>query len=79
MKKWWLYVLKLERGKYYVGITSKTPERRFYEHKTKYAVLHGQKSTSLSRSLTLNILVLSVKKGRKFMRTKLFDHIKNMG
>lgn len=31
-KNWWLYVLKLEEGKYYVGITSKTPERRFRQH-----------------------------------------------
>jgi predicted GIY-YIG superfamily endonuclease len=35
-KHWWLYVLKLEQGKYYVGITSKTPEERFSEHKNKY-------------------------------------------
>lgn len=30
---WWLYILKLESGKWYVGITSKTPEARFDEHK----------------------------------------------
>lgn len=28
-----LYVLSLEEGKYYVGITSQTPEKRFEEHK----------------------------------------------
>lgn len=32
-KRWWLYILKLERGKWYVGITSKHPEERFQEHK----------------------------------------------
>ncbi len=32
-KHWWLYVLKLEQGKWYIGITSQTPEKRFYEHK----------------------------------------------
>lgn len=32
MKNWWLYVLKLEQGKYYVGITTKTPELRMKEH-----------------------------------------------
>lgn len=32
MKNWWLYVLELEQGKWYVGITSKTPEIRFREH-----------------------------------------------
>ena len=31
-KHYWLYVLKLEHGKYYVGITSKTPEIRFRQH-----------------------------------------------
>lgn len=30
---WWLYVLKLEEGKWYVGITSKTPEDRLHEHR----------------------------------------------
>lgn len=37
-KNWWLYVLALQQGKYYVGITSQTPEIRFQEH------LHGRKS-----------------------------------
>lgn len=32
-KKWWLYILKLEGGKWYVGITTKHPEERFLEHK----------------------------------------------
>jgi predicted GIY-YIG superfamily endonuclease len=31
-KNWWLYVLELEGGKYYVGITSQTPEIRMQEH-----------------------------------------------
>ncbi len=30
--RWYLYILKLEHGKWYVGITSKTPEVRFQEH-----------------------------------------------
>lgn len=34
-KHWWLYVLKLDKGKYYVGITSKAVEERFWEHKHK--------------------------------------------
>lgn len=29
---WWLYVLRLQDGKFYVGITSKTPEIRMQEH-----------------------------------------------
>lgn len=31
-KHFWLYILKLEQGKYYVGITTKTPEERMQEH-----------------------------------------------
>jgi predicted GIY-YIG superfamily endonuclease len=31
-KHYWLYVLKQEQGKYYIGVTSKTPEERFKEH-----------------------------------------------
>lgn len=31
-KHFTLYVLKLEQGKYYVGITSQTPDERFQEH-----------------------------------------------
>lgn len=31
-RHWWLYVLKLEQDKWYVGITSKTPKHRFLQH-----------------------------------------------
>lgn len=31
-KHWWLYVLRLEQRKWYVGITSQTPEKRFEQH-----------------------------------------------
>lgn len=34
-KNWHLYILRCTEGKYYVGITSKTPEERFLEHKHK--------------------------------------------
>ena len=37
IKHWWLYVLKLEEGKYYVGITSKTPEHRMQQHLNGFA------------------------------------------
>ncbi len=35
-KHYWLYVLKLEQHKYYVGITAKTPERRYEQHRNGY-------------------------------------------
>ncbi len=31
-KQFWLYVLTLEEGKHYVGITTQTPQKRFEEH-----------------------------------------------
>lgn len=31
-RRWQLYVLRLQDGKFYVGITSKTPEIRMQEH-----------------------------------------------
>ncbi|MEO5949867.1 MAG: GIY-YIG nuclease family protein [Candidatus Saccharimonadales bacterium] len=33
INRWYLYVLRLEDGKFYVGITSKTPEIRMQEHR----------------------------------------------
>lgn len=35
-KHYWLYVLKLEQGKYYIGVTSKSVEERFKQHKNEY-------------------------------------------
>lgn len=37
-RHWFLYVLKLQQDKWYVGITSQTPEKRLQEH------LNGRKS-----------------------------------
>ncbi len=36
-KHFWLYVLLLEEQKYYIGITSKTPEVRFKQHLSGFA------------------------------------------
>lgn len=32
-KRWFLYVIKLKKSKWYIGITTKTPEQRFIEHR----------------------------------------------
>lgn len=34
-KTWHLYILRCAEGKFYVGITTKTPHERFIEHKHK--------------------------------------------
>jgi predicted GIY-YIG superfamily endonuclease len=31
-KRYWLYILKLEQGKYYVGVTSRSVSKRVSEH-----------------------------------------------
>lgn len=36
IKHYWLYVLKLEKNKYYVGITTKTPEQRMAQHLSNF-------------------------------------------
>jgi predicted GIY-YIG superfamily endonuclease len=36
-KNYWLYVLKLEQGKYYVGVTAQTPEKRMEQHVRGFA------------------------------------------
>lgn len=47
-KHYWLYVLKLRQGKYYVGITTKTPEIRFAEHKMGMGAAWTRKYAPLS-------------------------------
>lgn len=32
LRHYWLYILKCEEDKYYIGVTSKTPELRMQEH-----------------------------------------------
>lgn len=49
-KHWTLYVLSLEQGKYYVGITTQTPEARFLEH------LHGRKTYWTARYKPIEII-----------------------
>ncbi|RYH64487.1 MAG: hypothetical protein EON54_06470 [Alcaligenaceae bacterium] len=44
VKHWQLYVLKLEKDRWYVGITSKTPEQRFSEHKRGFMAARWTKA-----------------------------------
>ena len=49
-KYFWLYVLKLEQEKYYVGITTKAPEDRMKEHLNEFI---GAAWTKKYKPLTL--------------------------
>lgn len=52
---WTLYTLKLEQGKYYVGITSQSPEKRLWEHrhgrKTYWTAMHPPVKIIFSKNL----------------------------
>lgn len=49
-RRYHIYVLKLENEKYYIGITSRTPEERFREHKNAY---HAAEWTKIHRPLRI--------------------------
>ncbi len=51
LKNYWLYVLKLENNKYYIGITSKTPEYRFRQHVNGFA---GAAWTKIHKPLSIH-------------------------
>lgn len=58
MKHYWLYALKLQDGKYYVGVTSKTVEERFQQHKNEYFAAEWTKiykPISIDQSVDLGI------------------------
>lgn len=42
-KHYWLYVLKLENDKFYIGVTSKSPEERYLQHRNGYLAANWTK------------------------------------
>lgn len=82
-KHFHLYVLKLEQNKYYIGITAKTPEERFREHKNGFmASRYTKKYKPLklidSRDLGLKTLeeaeAYENKVVRKYMKEKGYNN-----
>lgn len=66
-RRWWLYILKLENSKWYVGITSKTPEERFAEHKLgKRAAYWTMKYKPLKIELTEDLGIVSKKHAERY-------------
>lgn len=49
-RHYYLYVLKLENKKYYVGVTSKKPEERFIEHRNGF---YGAEWTKIHKPLSI--------------------------
>lgn len=66
-RRWWLYILQLENNKWYVGITSKTPEERFVEHKLgKRAAYWTMKHKPVAIELVEDLGVVSKEHAEKY-------------
>lgn len=80
MKNWWLYVLRLEGEKYYVGITSKTPEERFKEHKNGFLAANWTtKYKPLEIIQTKNLGQIDKERAEKFENKVTREYIKKYG
>jgi predicted GIY-YIG superfamily endonuclease len=86
-KHFWLYVLKCEQGKYYVGITSQTPERRLQEHlggrKTywteKYPPISILDKKDLGNSTEQEAKQIEDLVTRRYMREKGINNVRGGG
>lgn len=79
-KHFWLYVLRLEQGKYYVGITSTNPDIRFKQHLSGFLAATWVKKYKpidiIERQKLGNITVMEAKEiENKITR----DYIKRFG
>jgi predicted GIY-YIG superfamily endonuclease len=78
-KHYWLYVLEQEQGKYYVGITSKTPEARFKEHVNG----HGAEWTKVYKPIriiqTVDLGVTTIEKTEAYENKVTRKYIKAYG
>lgn len=66
-KHYWLYVLRLEEDKFYIGITSHTPEERFQQHKNGFLAAEWTKLYKpLSIEQTKDLGVTTLHKAEEF-------------
>lgn len=80
MKDWWLYVLELEGGKYYVGITSKTPEIRMQEHiKHRRSAYWTMKYKPLEIIYKQELGAITKEEAEKYENKKTRELIKEFG
>ena len=79
-KHYWLYVLEQEQGKYYVGITSKTPEARFKEHVNGQ---YGAEWTKIYKPIkiiqTVDLGVTTIEKTEDYENKVTRKYIKDYG
>lgn len=80
MKNWWLYIIELENDKWYVGITSKTPEERFLEHvHHTRAAYWTMKYKPLKIELTEDLGIVSQEHAEKYENKITRDLMKERG
>jgi predicted GIY-YIG superfamily endonuclease len=66
-RRWWLYVLKLEQEKWYVGITTKDPQERFFEHvHHKRAAYWTMKYKPIAIEMTEDLGIVSKEHAEKY-------------
>ena len=66
-RRWWLYILKLDQDKWYVGITTKDPQERFLEHRHhKRAAYWTMKYKPLEIVLTEDLGIVSKEHAEKY-------------
>ncbi len=79
-KRYWLYVLKLEQGKYYVGVTSQTLEARFKQHMNDFL---GAEWTKLYKPIefdqTKDLGVMTYERAEAFENKVTRRYIKTYG
>lgn len=79
-KHWHLYVLKLEQGKFYVGITSKTVERRMQEHRRGYSgAAWTRKYKPLNVYYSKDLGVISESRAEAFENKVVREYIQKYG
>jgi predicted GIY-YIG superfamily endonuclease len=79
-KHYWLYALKLEQGKYYVGITSKTPEERFKEHLSAFLAAEWTKIYKpIKIDQTVDLGVTTFEKAEEYENKVTRRYIKEYG
>jgi predicted GIY-YIG superfamily endonuclease len=79
-KHYWLYVLKLERGRYYIGITSRSPEARYKEHASG---LYGAEWTKVYKPIkidqAIDLGITTIEKTESYENKVTREYIKAYG
>jgi len=79
-KHYWLYVLKLEQGRYYIGITSRSPEVRYKEHVSGlYAAEWTKVYKPIKIDQAIDLGVTTIEKTESYENRVTREYIKKYG